>query len=151
LLCPARAKRKKRPEKDEVKETNGTRILVVGDAMLDEYLWGTVRRICPEAPVPIVESRDRSARPGGAANSAANIAALGATAWPHGVTGTDHAGESFSAIGKGGQKCHPFNRIGKLFGRPHHDNCPRKKISANSGTRERSPRALIKTGKKTVV
>ena len=73
------------------------RILVVGDAMLDEYLWGTVRRICPEAPVPIVESRDRSAPPGGAANSAANIAALGATAWLHGVTGTDYSGECFSS------------------------------------------------------
>jgi D-beta-D-heptose 7-phosphate kinase/D-beta-D-heptose 1-phosphate adenosyltransferase len=73
-------------------------ILIVGDVMLNEYLWGDVRRFCPEAPVPIVESRDRSARPGGAANSAANIAALGATAWLHGVIGSDHAGESLRAI-----------------------------------------------------
>jgi len=69
------------------------KILIVGDVMLDEYLWGDVRRICPEAPVPIVESRERSARPGGAANAAANVAALGGTAWLCGVTGNDQAGE----------------------------------------------------------
>jgi D-beta-D-heptose 7-phosphate kinase/D-beta-D-heptose 1-phosphate adenosyltransferase len=55
----------------------GRGVLVVGDVMLDEYVWGEVRRISPEAPVPVVEVRRRSFVPGGAANTAANVAALG--------------------------------------------------------------------------
>ena len=55
----------------------GTRVLVVGDAMLDRYLWGDVTRISPEAPVPIVRLTRRSSVVGGAANVAANLAALG--------------------------------------------------------------------------
>ena len=70
-----------------------TRILIVGDVMLDDYLWGSVRRICPEAPVPVVETHERSCRPGGAANAACNVAALGARAYLVGVTGTDEAGQ----------------------------------------------------------
>jgi rfaE bifunctional protein kinase chain/domain len=69
------------------------RILIVGDVMLDDYLWGNVRRICPEAPVPVVETRERSCRPGGAANAACNIAALGARAYLFGVIGPDEAGQ----------------------------------------------------------
>jgi rfaE bifunctional protein kinase chain/domain len=72
---------------------SSNRLLVVGDVMLDDDLWGSVRRICPEAPVPVVESRERSCRPGGAANAACNIAALGARAYRAGVTGADEAGQ----------------------------------------------------------
>jgi rfaE bifunctional protein kinase chain/domain len=55
-----------------------TRILVVGDVMVDAYLWGRVDRISPEAPVPVVQVTRRSARLGGAANVAINAQALGA-------------------------------------------------------------------------
>jgi D-beta-D-heptose 7-phosphate kinase/D-beta-D-heptose 1-phosphate adenosyltransferase len=71
----------------------GRRILVVGDVMLDEYIWGEVRRISPEAPVPVVEVRRRSFMAGGVANTAVNIAALGGQSLLAGVTGDDtHAG-----------------------------------------------------------
>jgi D-beta-D-heptose 7-phosphate kinase/D-beta-D-heptose 1-phosphate adenosyltransferase len=64
-------------------------ILIVGDVMLDEYIWGDVRRISPEAPVPVVQVRDRTYRPGGAGNVAANVAALGALPLLCGVVGDD--------------------------------------------------------------
>ena len=64
-------------------------VLVVGDVMLDDYLWGDTHRICPEAPVQIVKIRRHTYRPGGAANVAANVAALGATVWLSGVIGRD--------------------------------------------------------------
>lgn len=54
----------------------GKRVLIVGDVILDEYIWGEVRRISPEAPVPIVEMRRRTYAPGGAANTAANVVSL---------------------------------------------------------------------------
>ena len=51
--------------------------LVIGDVMLDRYLWGRVSRISPEAPVPVVKVENQTYRLGGAANVAANLAALG--------------------------------------------------------------------------
>lgn len=63
--------------------------MVVGDVMLDAYLWGRVDRISPEAPVPIVQVTRRSARLGGAANVALNLRALGAKAIVASVTGND--------------------------------------------------------------
>jgi D-beta-D-heptose 7-phosphate kinase / D-beta-D-heptose 1-phosphate adenosyltransferase len=65
------------------------RILIVGDVMLDRYIWGDVRRISPEAPVPVVCSTHQSQRPGGAANVAMNIARLGACAVVAGFVGAD--------------------------------------------------------------
>jgi len=56
------------------------RILVVGDLMVDHYIWGEVNRISPEAPVPVVHVARESYTAGGAANVALNLAALGATA-----------------------------------------------------------------------
>lgn len=73
----------------------GTRVLVIGDVMLDEFVSGTVDRISPEAPVPIVEITGRRFSAGGAANVAANVAALGASAVLAGVTGDDDAAEGF--------------------------------------------------------
>jgi D-beta-D-heptose 7-phosphate kinase/D-beta-D-heptose 1-phosphate adenosyltransferase len=70
----------------------GKKILVVGDLMLDEYLRGTVSRISPEAPVPIVEVDSESIRPGGAANVAGNVVALGGHGILVGVVGEDPAG-----------------------------------------------------------
>jgi D-beta-D-heptose 7-phosphate kinase/D-beta-D-heptose 1-phosphate adenosyltransferase len=67
-------------------------ILVVGDLMLDRYIWGDVERISPEAPVPVVRAAHRSHQPGGAANVAMNIAALGALVTVVGCTGEDEDG-----------------------------------------------------------
>jgi len=67
-------------------------ILVVGDVMLDRFLWGRVSRISPEAPVPVVEVQRESSFPGGAANVARNLRALGGAVKAIGITGSDHAG-----------------------------------------------------------
>jgi len=67
------------------------RVLVLGDVMLDQFLWGKVTRISPEAPVPVVEFESESFMPGGAANVARNLAALGARASLVGLTGRDAA------------------------------------------------------------
>jgi D-beta-D-heptose 7-phosphate kinase/D-beta-D-heptose 1-phosphate adenosyltransferase len=69
-----------------------TRLLVVGDVMLDRYIYGEVTRISPEAPVPVVRKTREVAAPGGAANTAANVAALGARVTLAGVVGADEAG-----------------------------------------------------------
>jgi D-beta-D-heptose 7-phosphate kinase/D-beta-D-heptose 1-phosphate adenosyltransferase len=69
----------------------GKRLLVVGDVMLDTYVWGEVGRISPEAPVPVVRATHRSHQPGGAANVAMNIARLGAQAEVIGFTGGDES------------------------------------------------------------
>jgi rfaE bifunctional protein kinase chain/domain len=74
----------------------GARALVVGDVMLDEYVWGEVTRISPEAPVPIVDLRGRSQAAGGAANTAAGIAALGGVAVLVGLVGDDGAGRDLA-------------------------------------------------------
>jgi D-glycero-beta-D-manno-heptose-7-phosphate kinase len=81
----------------------GRRVLVVGDVMLDEYVWGEVRRISPEAPVPVVEMRRRTYMPGGAANTAANVVGLGGQALLGGVVGPDeHASRLSTALGQAG-------------------------------------------------
>jgi len=74
------------------------RILVVGDVMLDEFIWGTVTRISPEAPVPVVWVNRESFMPGGASNVAHNIAALGAKATMVGVIGDDRTGETLRGM-----------------------------------------------------
>lgn len=82
---------------------SGVRVLAIGDVMLDQYLWGAVRRISPEAPVPVVEVHERSTVPGGAANAAAGIVALGGSAILAGVVGSDPDGAALrSAIDRQG-------------------------------------------------
>jgi D-beta-D-heptose 7-phosphate kinase/D-beta-D-heptose 1-phosphate adenosyltransferase len=71
----------------------GKRILVLGDVMLDEFIWGSVRRISPEAPVPVVEVSGESYILGGAGNVAANIRSLGGIAILAGIIGKDSAAE----------------------------------------------------------
>src|SRR5688500_3258510 len=68
-------------------------IVVLGDVMLDEFVWGDVTRISPEAPVPVVDVRRESVHLGGAANVLANLVALGAGGSVVGVVGKDAAGE----------------------------------------------------------
>ncbi|MDD5612109.1 MAG: D-glycero-beta-D-manno-heptose-7-phosphate kinase [Gallionella sp.] len=71
---------------------SGAKVLVVGDVMLDRYWFGEVNRISPEAPVPVLKVERVDERPGGAANVARNIAALGAQATLLSVVGDDEAG-----------------------------------------------------------
>ena len=73
------------------------KIVVLGDVMLDEFVWGDVTRISPEAPVPVVDIRRQSVHLGGAANVLANVVALGAKACVIGVIGNDAAGERLRA------------------------------------------------------
>jgi len=68
------------------------RLAVLGDVMLDEFVWGKVERISPEAPVPVVQIKRETWRPGGAANVASNLVALGAKADIFGIIGDDGAG-----------------------------------------------------------
>jgi rfaE bifunctional protein kinase chain/domain len=72
----------------------GAKVLTVGDVMLDEYIWGVVERVSPEAPVPIVDSRRRTYVAGGAANVAAGIVALGGHGLLGGAIGDDASAEA---------------------------------------------------------
>lgn len=79
------------------------KVLVVGDVMLDKYSWGNSTRNSPEAPVPVVDITAEETRPGGAANVASNLVALGAQVAVLGVVGNDPEGEEllghFTALG----------------------------------------------------
>ncbi len=75
---------------------NNLRVLIVGDVMLDSYIWGSVDRISPEAPVPIVRVKKKDFRLGGAANVALNVYALGATPILCSLIGDDDEGKKFA-------------------------------------------------------
>src|SRR6185369_10414360 len=75
-----------------------TQILVVGDIMLDQFIWGGVSRISPEAPVPVVEFSHESFMPGGAANVARNLSALEISSEIFSVTGSDQAAGQLSQL-----------------------------------------------------
>lgn len=79
--------------RDLFKRMRGRRILVVGDLMVDEWIWGTVTRISPEAPVPVVAVREHTFTLGGAGNVASNLRALGAQVTFVGVVGDDAEGK----------------------------------------------------------
>lgn len=81
-----------------VERASATKILVIGDVMLDRYWFGEVDRISPEAPVPVVRVARREDRLGGAANVARNIVALGAQASLMGLVGDDEAGEKVATL-----------------------------------------------------
>ena len=74
------------------------KVLVVGDIILDQYVYGETNRISPEAPVPIVKVNNTEERPGGAANVALNIASLGQITYLLGVTGNDDASKRLENI-----------------------------------------------------
>ncbi|WP_156033015.1 D-glycero-beta-D-manno-heptose-7-phosphate kinase [Candidatus Magnetobacterium casense] len=76
----------------------GKRVLIVGDIILDHFVWGRVNRISPEAPVPVVEVQRESYLLGGAGNVANNIIALGGSAAIVGVIGGDHQGRIISGL-----------------------------------------------------
>jgi len=79
--------------KELFKNFDKLKVLVIGDVMVDSYLWGKVDRISPEAPVPVVQVTRKEARLGGAANVAVNIAALGAKPIMCALGGNDSNGE----------------------------------------------------------
>lgn len=81
-----------------VPDYSSARILVAGDAMLDEYWFGDTARISPEAPVPVVHAASREQRAGGAANVAVNLAALGAQTRFVGAVGDDAAGATLAEL-----------------------------------------------------
>lgn len=76
----------------------GKKVLVLGDVMLDSYVYGSVKRISPEAPVPVINVEKREKRLGGAANVALNIQALGATPILCSVVGDDEDGAAFAEL-----------------------------------------------------
>ena len=81
-----------------LENVRGRRVLVIGDVMLDHYVWGDASRISPEAPVPVVDVTEDSYAAGGAANVALNLASLGGVPVLAGRTGADESGERLSAI-----------------------------------------------------
>ena len=81
-----------------LQELSKKTVLVVGDVMIDRYLWGAVDRVSPEAPVPVLDLEASENRLGGAANVAMNIKALGAQVVLCGIVGADVAGNSFHRL-----------------------------------------------------
>src|SRR5271154_3491324 len=75
-----------------------TRVLVLGDVMLDQFIWGGVSRISPEAPVPVLEFERESFMPGGAANVARNLTALNVPTELFGAIGNDHAASQLKQL-----------------------------------------------------
>jgi D-glycero-beta-D-manno-heptose-7-phosphate kinase len=94
-----------------LEQINQRKIVVLGDVMLDEFVWGEVTRISPEAPVPVVDIRRESVHLGGAANVLANLVALGAQACVVGVIGNDLAG---ARLRDGVLDCGPLQSPGYL-------------------------------------
>src|SRR5580765_9119181 len=74
------------------------RILVLGDVMLDHFIWGNVARISPEAPVPVVDFQRESFMPGGAANVARNLTALNINSELFGVVGKDSSANRLNRL-----------------------------------------------------
>jgi len=91
-------------------EFNDLKVLIIGDVMVDSYLWGKVERISPEAPIPIVALRKRENRMGGAANVAMNVMAMGAKPILCSVIGADDKGDIFLDLLKK-EKIDPFGII----------------------------------------
>jgi D-beta-D-heptose 7-phosphate kinase/D-beta-D-heptose 1-phosphate adenosyltransferase len=85
-----------------IQDISGKHILVLGDVMLDEFIWGSVGRISPEAPVPVVEVRSETASLGGAGNVAANIRALGAMPVLVGIIGQDSGADRIQQLIRSG-------------------------------------------------
>jgi D-beta-D-heptose 7-phosphate kinase/D-beta-D-heptose 1-phosphate adenosyltransferase len=86
------------PARRLLADARRTRIIVVGDVMLDHFIWGTVERISPEAPVPVVELERESFMPGGAANVARNLSAMNVPTELCGVVGRDQAGRQLKEL-----------------------------------------------------
>jgi len=86
---------KKEHIREIFKSFNNLNVLIIGDVMIDSYMWGKVNRISPEAPVPIISVNKKEKRLGGAANVALNIQAMGANPILCSVIGIDYEGQAF--------------------------------------------------------
>ncbi len=84
--------------KIDLPDFSSVNLLVLGDIMLDEYIWGNVERISPEAPVPVVKVTDITYRLGGAGNVSANLAGLGCMVNVMGVVGKDTFGKNIDQL-----------------------------------------------------
>src|SRR5262245_13554414 len=84
--------------KNVISKFDKAKVLVVGDLILDEFIWGNVSRISPEAPVPVVWVDRENFMPGGASNVANNIRALGGEVHLAGVVGNDSRGEVLQGL-----------------------------------------------------
>ncbi len=103
----------------EILQTASQRkVVILGDVMLDEFVWGEVTRVSPEAPVPVVDVRRESVHLGGAANVLANVVALGAGACVVGVIGDDSAGDRLRASLKDASPIQTDNYLVVSKGRP---------------------------------
>ncbi|MDE8345993.1 MAG: PfkB family carbohydrate kinase, partial [Acidocella sp.] len=91
-----------------VRRLSRASILVVGDAMLDRYVYGDVTRISPEAPVPILTVTREVAMPGGAGNVVRNLIALGAACAFVSVVGDDQAGSDLTGLIGGQERVEPW-------------------------------------------
>ncbi len=89
-----------------VRSFRAARVLVVGDLILDRYVIGSVQRMSPEAPIPVLRPTRLQATLGGAANVALNIATLGGQAWLAGVVGDDPAGAEIAGLLAGADRIH---------------------------------------------
>jgi len=85
-------------QQDIFQDFNRLKVLIIGDVMIDSYIWGQVHRISPEAPVPIVNVQQRELRLGGAGNVALNVQSLGATPLLCSVIGADADGETLMRL-----------------------------------------------------
>jgi len=85
------------PLLDRIEQFAGRTVLVLGDVMLDAYVYGHVERVSPEAPIPVLRVDNKREMLGGAGNVARNVAALGARAILIGVAGDDGAGRAIEA------------------------------------------------------
>jgi len=81
-----------------IERMQGIKVLVAGDYMLDKYVWGTVTRVSPEAPVPVVVVEREEFRPGGAGNVASNVAAMGGVPMALGIRGRDAEGQILADV-----------------------------------------------------
>lgn len=113
-----------------VQHFSAQQIVVVGDVILDEYLIGKATRISREAPIPVLEFESRREIPGGAANPAVNIAALGARAAQVGVIGADHEGGRLrAALEERGVQ------VGSLLVNPEQETTVKTRVMAQMGLR----------------
>src|SRR3990170_7557105 len=92
----------KKPQKERleriVKQFVGKKVLIIGDVMLDEYVFGTTSRLSPEAPIPIVDVEKTVHVPGGAANAAFNLRSIGDETFLVGVVGKDEQAQQVKAL-----------------------------------------------------
>lgn len=88
----------KKRARELIESFGGKKVLVVGDLILDSYIFGDVERISPEAPVPVVRVKRRQYRPGGAANVALNVQSIGGSAAVAGMLGDDDAGRDLRCV-----------------------------------------------------